>query len=398
MLQIPSHVPADRVYDWDFNNDPGFGRDPQAHLNDLAHIAPRDIFYTPHNGGHWVFTGYEVIFEAMRDVELFTSTDARIPGDPDRTTKMIPVEIDPPLHARYRTILNTQMSPKAIKGLEDLARANANNLIDALVGTKQGEFVHAFAEPMPILMIMNLFGMPVERFHEYREIAKGYFRSRTPEDFAFWADKILNRQSALLDDRIRSPRDDIASALISTKYHGEPLSYHELLQMFYMIFAAGLETQTNAFGFLFRHLAEDLELQAGLRAEPALIAEAVEESLRRYAFVNLPRTVARDGEFHGFRLKKRDKVYVALSIAGLDERKISHPLQFDIEREKKDHVAFGIGPHRCAGSHLARMELRVAAEEWMRRVVNFRLVGEPRTSGNLTLFIERLELAWDRVV
>ncbi len=394
---VPAHVPPHLVYDFDFNNEPGFLRDPQVRLYEIAQAAPGDIFYTPRNGGHWVVTSYQLMFDALRNPELFSSRDARIPGDPDRKFKMIPVETDPPLHTRYRTILNPLLSPKAVAGMEPTVRQIATELIDDLKGTTGGNFSYLFGEPMPIRMFMTLFGMPLEKFREYREIAKQFFRSKSPEEFAYWTDQILERQSALLDERRREPKNDIASVLALATSQGEPLSHDEALQMYFQLFGGGLDTVTVAFGYFFSHLGQSPDLQEQLRANPSLIPEAIEESLRRYTFVNVPRTVTRDTEFGGVQLKKGEKVLMALAIAGFDERKVKAPLQFDFHRDGKEHFAFGMGLHRCVGSHLARLELRVAAEEWLRRVDNFRVVGKPKVGGTIMFVIDDIEMTWDRI-
>jgi cytochrome P450 len=164
-----------------------------------------------------------------------------------------------------------------------------------------------------------------------------------------------------------------------------------------LLFLAGLDTVINAIGHAVRHMATHPELQARLRADPSLIPEAVEEMLRRYSFVTLVRRVTADTEFHGWRLKAEDKMMFATAGAGLDPARWSAPEAFDLAREDKTHIAFGVGPHRCAGSHLARLELQLLYAELLQRLPEFRLDPDRPAvfrAGNV-LAVESLPIRWD---
>jgi cytochrome P450 len=164
-----------------------------------------------------------------------------------------------------------------------------------------------------------------------------------------------------------------------------------------LLFLAGLDTVINAMGHAVRHMAVHPDLQARLRADPSLIPEAVEEMLRRYSFVTLTRRAAHDMEFCGWRLKENDRVFFSLAGAGLDPAHWSAPEVFDLAREDKAHIAFGAGPHRCLGSHLARLELKVLYEELLQRLPTFRLDPERPAAfraGNV-LAVETLPIRWD---
>jgi cytochrome P450 len=207
------------------------------------------------------------------------------------------------------------------------------------------------------------------------------------------ADAIGDAVRARRDD----PKDDLISHLWATEIDGEPMSLEIMEDFGVLLFLAGLDTVINAIGHAVRHMATHPELQASLRANPSLIPEAVEEMLRRYGFVTLVRRVAGDMEFHGWRLKENDRMMFALAGAGLDPARWSEPQAFDVAREDKTHIAFGAGPHRCAGSHLARLELQLLYAELLARLPPFRLDPDQPVvyrAGNV-LAVESLPIRWD---
>jgi cytochrome P450 len=207
------------------------------------------------------------------------------------------------------------------------------------------------------------------------------------------ADAIGDAIRARRDD----PKDDLISHLWSTEIDGEPMTLEIMEDFGVLLFLAGLDTVINAIGHAVRHMATHPELQARLRADPSLIPEAVEEMLRRYSFVTLVRRVTGDMEFHGWRLKANDRVMFATAGAGLDPARWTAPEAFDLAREDKTHIAFGVGPHRCAGSHLARLELQLLYAELLARLPEFRLDPDQPViyrAGNV-LAVESLPIRWD---
>jgi cytochrome P450 len=191
--------------------------------------------------------------------------------------------------------------------------------------------------------------------------------------------------------------DDLFSVLLRAEVHGRPLTHDELLDYAFMLFMAGLDTVTAVLGFSLHCLATRPDLQARLAADPALIPAAVEELLRAHAIVNAARVVTKDTTFAGVDMRAGDRVLLATALATRDPSEFDRADEIVLDREHNRHVAFGAGPHRCLGSHLARLELRIALEELLDRLPDFRLdVRESVTiHGGGVLGIDQLPVVWD---
>jgi len=203
-------------------------------------------------------------------------------------------------------------------------------------------------------------------------------------------------RDALLDRR-NNPQDDLISLLWQTKIDGIPTSLEDMENYGLLLFIAGLDTVMNAIGLGVRHIAEDQALQAQLRDNPDLIPDAVEELLRRYSFVIPRRRVARDTVFQGVTMKKGEQALLFLPAADLDSREFPDAEKFDLSREKKSHLVFNAGPHRCVGSHLARLELQILYAELLARLPQFRLAPDnpPVYHGGHIIGLDTLHLIWD---
>jgi cytochrome P450 len=203
---------------------------------------------------------------------------------------------------------------------------------------------------------------------------------------------ILVRQAA--------PRDDLISRLVASEVDGRPLAMDELVDYCLLLFIAGLDTVANSLSFGMDHLARDPILQERLRAGPERIADAVEEMLRRYGVVVVMRFITRDAIFGGVEIKAGERVMLLLPAGNLDPQVFAEPTSLDIERDANPHLSFNSGPHRCVGSHLARLELRIFYEEWFRRMpaVRHDSAGSPTARAGLTLGLNTLPIRWDPVV
>jgi cytochrome P450 len=198
-------------------------------------------------------------------------------------------------------------------------------------------------------------------------------------------------------DRKENPRDDILSMLWQVEIEGKPTTLEDIENYAVLLFIAGLDTVVNGMGHGIRHLASDPELQRQLRADPRLIAEAGEELLRRYTFTVPVRLVGKDGDFEGVTMKRGERALVFLPAADLDAAEFPNPEVYDLNRENNVHIAFGVGPHRCLGSHLARVELQVLYEEMLARLPEFRLdpANPPTFHGGNVIGVDRLNLLWN---
>lgn len=404
----PPHVPDSVVYDFDMFLDPGLVQDPHERVLDLHRNAP-PVFWTPRNGGHWVCLGYEANFEAARDIESFSNEFiphaqlqemlAQMPADAPRIPIAYPINLDPPLHGKYRIPLQGVFSPKTINSLKDSIREVAREHIDKVVDDGRCEFMSAVAEPLPVKVFLKMLGMPLEKLPEYRALVKAHLSEIQPDPSK--AVKRLQAVAAAMRDTIlerrERPRDDIISMLWQVEIDGRPTTLEDLENYGVLLFVAGLDTVMQGMGHGARHLAMYPDVQNELRADPTLIATATEEMLRRYTFTVPPRRVARDLTFLGVEMRENERLMLFLPGADLDGKEYPHPEQFDLKREGPAHIAFNAGPHRCLGSHLARVELNILYEELLARLPEFRLDGEkpPKFHGGHVVGVEELHLVWE---
>ncbi|MFC4595755.1 cytochrome P450 [Sphingobium tyrosinilyticum] len=402
----PDHVPEEAVYDFDMYLDPALLTDPHERVRELLRDAP-PVFWTPRNGGHWVVTGYAENYAASRDTESFSSqlmpTEQAIaimeqlpPGvhHPSPT----PITMDPPVHTMFRQPLNPYFSPKAMLARKQEIRSLANELIDQFIDKGHCDFIPEFAETLPVQVFLNLLGLPGERQAEFRDLVHMFLAPITSlEDSTGRMRKVADAMADVVKARQHDPKDDLISLLWQTKIDGKDTTYELMEDFGVLLFIAGLDTVINGIGYGIRHLARNPDLQAQLRENPKQIVEAAEEILRRYTFTIPQRRIAKDVELGGWQMKENDRLSLYLPGADLDEREFASPENFDLNRENKVHIAFGVGPHRCLGSHLARIELQVAYEVMLERLPQFRLDPEKpaKFHAGFILAMDSLPLRWD---
>jgi cytochrome P450 len=405
----PAHVPDSVVYDFDMFLDPAYLADPHRRVQELLEIAP-PIFWTPRNGGHWILQGHAANFEAARDTEDFSSEImphemiekilSQLPPDMPHIPRAYPINLDPPLHAKYRMPLQRVFSPKTINALAGSIRQLAGELIDEIVGRGGCEFMTAVAEPLPVQVFLKMLGLPLERLPEYRALVREHLGSAHGDAASAIAQlqKVAAAMRPTILERREHPQDDIISMLWQVEIDGKPVTLEDQENYGVLMFIAGLDTVMQGIGHGVRHLAQDFALQDALRADPALIADATEELLRRYTFTVPPRRVNRDIVFQNVTMKKDERAMLFLPGADLDAHEFPNPGQFDLQREGKAHIAFNAGPHRCLGSHLARVELNILYEELMKRLPRFWLDPDrPATfKGGHVIGVEELHLVWDK--
>jgi cytochrome P450 len=406
-VPTPAHVPPALVHDFDMLLDPGFDRDPHARYERLVAEAP-PVFWTPRGGGHWMINRHDLAFEAARDWESFSS-DFPLPpaveamlaeaADGSRVPKSTPINMDPPVHAKFRAPLNKAFSPAAVTKLLGDIRTLAAELIERVRDDGRCEAMHALAEPLPVQVFLKLMGLPLEHQAEYRALVRKQLSTDSGD--AVGGARTLQEMAAVMRgtilERRETPREDLISRLWATEIDGETPSLETMEDYAVLLFIAGLDTVMNAIGFGICHLASHPDLQARLRAEPSLIVLAIEEVLRRYPLVQGTRRVARDLVFHGVTMKEGDRLQLGLVSANLDPQRFPDPMRVDLAREDKAHITFNAGPHRCVGSHLARLELQTFFEELLARLPPFRLDPErpPRFHGGLVIGVDTLDVIWD---
>lgn len=401
----PSHVAPEAVYDFDIYLDPALLENPHERARELLRVAPK-VFWTPRNGGHWLVTGHKENYEASRNTEVFSSVLAP-PEEMEMVLKALPnvgrfpqpapITMDPPAHTALRAPLNTAFSPKAMLARKEEVRALANELIDAVKGQGYCDFIPDIAEPLPVQVFLKLMGLPVEQMAEFRALVHEFLAPQdSPLDGFLRMRKIAEALRPAIEARRDDPRDDLISTLWRTEIEGKPMTYEVMEDFGVLLFIAGLDTVINGMGFGIRHLARHPELQDELRGNPKRIVQAAEEILRRYTFTVPMRRIAQDTSFGGWEMKEDERLMLFLPGADLDEREFPEPEKFDPDRENNVHIAFGVGPHRCVGSHLARIELQVIYEQMLEKLPTFRLDDKPAKfhAGNI-IAMDSLPLRWD---
>ncbi len=393
-MSAPNHVPPHLIREFDYMA-AAHGK-PAAGWKELLGDAP-DIFWTPLNGGHWVFTRHADMDAILSTPADFSSRTQAIPKT-EKPFLLPPLEYDPPQHTDYRRLLAPFFAPKAMAELERRAHTLTTSLIDGFIERGECEFISEYALVMPIGIFMGLVDLPDSDRLYLIGCADAMTRG-TPEKktagferaFAYLATKFVERRA--------NPGTDIFSTIIKAELEsGRPLTDMELLGMGALLFGAGLDTVAAMMGFIMIHLATHEEDRMRLVNEPKLISSALEELMRRYQIANLAREVTRDLTFRDISLREGDKVLTPTSMAGLDESQYPDPETVDFARVKKRSLVFGGGPHQCLGQFLARTELRVFLTEWLRRIPHFQIKPgtAPKPVGGPANTVESLTLIWSK--
>ena len=397
VFSLPDHVSPERVFDFDIYTDPRVTSDLHASYAQALKEAP-DVFWTPRNGGHWMVRRYQMIHEIVNDYEYFSAREMAIPRVPDRP-RMIPLNIDPPDNIPYRQALMPMFSPKAVRAMEPKIRDWAVRIVDAVADKGECDFLYDVASLFPVSVFMELMGMPLGRLREFRDLTDAFFSTHDREGVHRLSAQILGELGAFVDDRLAHPGgSDLISHLLTIEVGGSrKLTREEVLAMCLVLFLGGMDTVTNVTAFSIRQLAGDQALQRLLVSRPDRIGDFVDEGIRCFGATNTPRICTKETERFGVRFMPGDMVLNLLTIAGRDERANADAATFDIDRQESNHLTFSAGPHLCVGQVLARTEIRILTEEWLKRVPSFRPKPGAKNGfriGTVTA-IRDLPLAWE---
>jgi len=371
------------VADWstDFDvMDPAYIEDPFSIWDDLRKTCP--IAHTKRRGGAWLLTTYADVTEAAHDIERFSSLEVGVIASEEEPDDLLPyglppISADPPLHSWTRRLLLPWFSHTKVDGYEAMTRDLCRRLIDGFIGTGQADAAADFAQQIPVRVIAKVLGVPEDLSDAFTGWVRDVLEfADEPERVKRGGDGILGFLVEHLQLRKDDPRDDLISQLAHPRHEGEPLDDSLVLGMAGLVLIAGIDTTWSAIGSALWHLARNPRDTARLVAEPPLMAPAVEEFLRVYSPVTMARVVRADVEFKGCPMAAGDKVLMNFPAANRDPAAFERSDEVVLERAHNRHIAFGTGIHRCAGSNLARMELRVALEEWLARIPTFRLADD----------------------
>jgi cytochrome P450 len=290
--------------------------------------------------------------------------------------QVLPLEADPPAHSRYRTVLNPAFTPKAIERLDEKMRHAARGHALALRHAKRCDFMAAFSLKFPILVFLELMGMPQSMAPQFLDWEHGLLHSQELDTLAAATREVVRYLQGVIEERKHRPGEDLISHAVSSRIAGEgALSDDELLGICFNLFIGGLDSVSTNMGWQCFHLATHPIDQRRLREDPGLIPAAVDELQRYYAAVTTYRRCTQPFEIAGVAIQPGEYVAMSTTVAGRDDRAYSNPNVVDLDRRPR-HVAFGYGPHACLGLHLARREMRIALQEFLLAIPEFHLAAD----------------------
>ena len=319
----------------------------------------------------------------LRDPGAFSSNFSSGLGDLKNKRPMIPLQIDPPNHLKYRKLLDPLFAPRPMKALEGSVTDLVNELIDAFIDKDEIDFAQQFSVPFPSMVFLTLFGLPLEELPRFIAMKDGIIRpdqvvgeprghEKTDAYQQATADSVYEYFEKLLQERTTDPRDDLVSRLLDAEIDGVKLTHEEMLDICFLLLIAGLDTVSASLDCFFAYLARNDEARRQLVERPETIPDVIEELLRwETPVMAVERAATRDNTIGGCPVTAGESVIVFIGAANLDDTEVEEAGNVKFDRSANRHLAFGGGIHRCLGSHLARMELRVALREWHRRIPHY---------------------------
>jgi cytochrome P450 len=339
------------------------------------------------------------IDEAFRKPDVFSSNMSAV--DLGNVRPLIPLQIDPPQHKTYRKILDPLFAPREMAKLEEPLARRVNGLIDEFIERGEVDFASEFSIPFPSLAFLTLLGLPLDELPRFLKMKDGIIRPDqvVGKPYASDVTKQYQREIAasvyeyfeqIIDERSAQRRDDLVSRFLDTEVEGEKLTREEILDICFLFLIAGLDTVTATLDCMFAFLIEHPEHRAQIVADPAMIPAAIEELLRwETPVMAVVRVAIDDTTISGCPVHQGDQLVAMLGSANTDDAEFPDGDEVRFDRDSNRHIAFGVGVHRCLGSHLARAELRVAMREWHRRIPDYSLA--PGASLRFTPSIRSIE-------
>ena len=369
------------VADWatDFSHlEREWADDPYAIQDDLRQRCP--IAHTDRFGGGWLPTRYEDVAAIAYDTERFSSrsiimSNFRPPRELAPIGGTPPISSDPPFHGLARKLLLPAFTKTAVTRYEPAARAYCHSLIDGFAGQDVVDAARDYAQYIPMRVMADMLGFPPEDGPRFREFIESVLEgvNLPPEERVARVGHLFDYLLDQIRDHVANPRDDLTTYLINVEFGGRKLESSHVAGTMALLLIAGIDTTWSAIGASLWHLADHPADRSRLVAEPDLLPTAMEEFLRAYAPVTMARLVKEDMHWNGVDMKAEDWVLLSFPAANRDPAQFDQAGEVVIDREVNRHAAFGLGIHRCVGSHLARMELRVALEVWLERLPEFTL-------------------------
>jgi cytochrome P450 len=376
-----SEIITGPVRDWatDFSHlEPEWSADPYPIQDDLRQRCP--VAHTERFGGAWLPTRYDDVAAIAYDTDRFSSrsiilSNFRPPLDLAPVGGSPPISSDPPFHHDARKLLLAAFTKKEVARQEQATRVFCHSLIDSF---PEGDVIDAardYAQHIPVRVIANMLGFPPQDGPRFREFVEDLLEgiNLPPDDRVARVSRLFDYLLEQVHAHLDEPRDDLTTFLINAELYGRKLDPEIVTGAMALLLVAGIDTSWSAIGASLWHLAKTPGDRERLVADPGLLPTAMEEFLRVYAPVTMARLVKEDMHWHGVDMKAEDWILLSFPAANRDPAQFDRAAEVVIDREVNRHAAFGLGIHRCLGSHLARMELRIALEVWLERIPAFTL-------------------------
>ena len=373
------------VHDWatDYDIfDPQYVTDPYPIAEALRAECP--VAHTERWGGSWLPTRYQDVVAIAHEYETFTSQQVLVTPMPPQQAEgpyggvaAPPISSDPPDHHWQRRLILPTFSPQSVAKYEQGTRELCHRLIDGFIASGEADAAHDYAQQIPVRVIAAMLGVPLEMSDEFTSWVRGLLEVGLTDPVVRMESrqKIIGFFASEVADRQANPREnDLITELLAAEVNGERVPVNYVMGVCNLMLVAGIDTTWSSIGSSLWHLAQRPDHRAQLRADHGLWPTAFEELLRAYSPVTMARIVSHDTEFQGCSMHAGDRVLMAFPAANRDPAVFDRPDEVLLDREHNRHVAFGAGIHRCAGSNLARLELRVALQTWLERIPEFELL------------------------
>jgi cytochrome P450 len=376
-----------------------YKRTPGWHFANFDRIRQAGSMHFGEADGHpyWLVADADLIREAFQDPHLYSNT-ATTPDNPEPQHLLIPEMLDAPLHTKWRQLLGPLFSPGAIEKLKPRVHARMTEILDDVAPRGECDFVADVALRFPNSIFLELIGLPISdaALFQQWEFAILHNGSSATEGAIKAMGEVNGYFADVIAERRKSPQQDIISQAITWTINGEKISDEDMLAFCLLMFMAGLDTVAAQLSYSIHYLATHQDDLARLNREPALMTPAIEEFLRYFSFVTPARKVMQDTELGGCPIKQGEMVFLPIVSANRDPQEFPDADQVILDRENNRHMAFGAGPHRCLGSHLARQELLVGMTEWHKRIPKYRLNPDvPITEHGGQIGLDNVPIIWD---
>jgi cytochrome P450 len=341
-------------------------------FNELRQKCP--VAHSEKHGGFWVITRYDNVEQVLKNPADFSSRYTSIPrgmfGD---FTILPPIQLDPPAHAMFRKLLVKPFTAQNVQRWEDLVRRDSRKVIETFIDKGRVEVSSEYSKFIPLRLMATMLGISPDDEGTFASWIHRILETggTDPDGAVAAAGEMQVYLAASIADHRANPRDDVITLLIDSEVDGAKLGDDDLLGALFLLILAGMDTTWGMITAAIYYLSQHHEDRDRIAADPSLLPVAIEEFVRYFAPVHEGRAATRTLEFNGVTIKEGDPLLVCFGAANRDPAAFEDPETVIIDRKKNRHFGFGVGIHRCLGAHLARLEVRLALEEWLRAIPEF---------------------------